>query len=71
VRLQVHKGFTFDAAAAQVDNFAWLGVSHAYASADHHGDLRLYAGYDTVDYTKAASKACDASSRSSARIKRD
>ena len=32
VRLQLHAGFDFDAAAAQVDYFARLGISHRYLS---------------------------------------
>ena len=32
LRLQFHPGFTLDDAAAQVEHFAALGVSHLYAS---------------------------------------
>ena len=32
LRLQFHKGFTFDDALAHVEYFAALGVSHLYAS---------------------------------------
>ena len=52
LRLQLHKGFTFDDAAAQVDYFASLGVSHAYASPITTATSGSTHGYDTVDYTK-------------------
>jgi (1->4)-alpha-D-glucan 1-alpha-D-glucosylmutase len=32
VRLQLHRGFDFDAAAACVDYYARLGISHYYLS---------------------------------------
>ena len=32
VRLQLHEGFTFDDAAATVDYYAKLGISHFYVS---------------------------------------
>ena len=32
LRLQLHKSFTFDDAARQVDYMAALGISHAYLS---------------------------------------
>ena len=32
LRLQFHRGFTFDDAAKHVDYFAALGISHVYAS---------------------------------------
>ncbi|GAB5095379.1 malto-oligosyltrehalose synthase [Caballeronia sp. HLA56] len=52
LRLQLHKDFTFDDAAAQVDYFASLGVSHAYASPITTATSGSTHGYDTVDYTK-------------------
>ncbi len=50
LRLQLHRGFTFDDALAHVDYFAALGVSHLYLSpitAAMPGSLH---GYDTIDY---------------------
>ncbi|WP_277182963.1 malto-oligosyltrehalose synthase [Caballeronia sp. BR00000012568055] len=52
LRLQLHKDFTFDDAAAQVDYFASLGVSHAYASPITTATSGSTHGYDTVDYSK-------------------
>ncbi|CDY74417.1 Malto-oligosyltrehalose synthase [Caballeronia glathei] len=52
LRLQLHKGFTFDDAAAQVDYFAALGISHAYASPITTATSGSAHGYDTVDYTR-------------------
>jgi (1->4)-alpha-D-glucan 1-alpha-D-glucosylmutase len=52
LRLQLHKGFTFDDAAAQVDYFAALGISHAYASPITTATSGSTHGYDTVDYTR-------------------
>ena len=51
LRLQLHKGFTFDDAAAQVDYFARLGVSHAYVSPITTATAGSTHGYDVVDYT--------------------
>ncbi|CAB3800718.1 malto-oligosyltrehalose synthase [Pararobbsia alpina] len=51
LRLQFHKGFTFDDAAAQVDYFAALGISHVYASPVTTATSGSTHGYDTVDYT--------------------
>ena len=48
-RLQLHAGFDFDAAAAQADYFATLGVSHLYLSpiaAAMPGSTHGYAGID-------------------------
>ncbi|SAL28872.1 malto-oligosyltrehalose synthase [Caballeronia terrestris] len=50
-RLQLHKDFTFDDAAAQVDYLAALGISHAYASPITTATSGSTHGYDTVDYT--------------------
>jgi (1->4)-alpha-D-glucan 1-alpha-D-glucosylmutase len=52
LRLQLHKGFTLDDAAAQVDYFASLGVSHAYASPITTATAGSTHGYDVVDYSK-------------------
>ena len=52
LRLQLHRGFTFDDAHAHVDYFAALGVSHLYLSpitASVPGSLH---GYDTIDYAR-------------------
>ncbi|WP_250435454.1 malto-oligosyltrehalose synthase [Caballeronia sp. ATUFL_F2_KS9A] len=51
LRLQLHKGFTFDDAAALVDYFALLGVSHAYVSPITTATAGSTHGYDVVDYT--------------------
>ncbi|KND55062.1 Malto-oligosyltrehalose synthase [Candidatus Paraburkholderia kirkii] len=52
LRLQLHKGFTFDNAAALVDYFSLLGVSHAYVSPITTATTGSTHGYDVVDYTK-------------------
>ncbi|KMZ12690.1 Malto-oligosyltrehalose synthase [Candidatus Burkholderia humilis] len=52
LRLQLHKGFTLDDAAAQVDYFASLGVSHAYASPITTATAGSTHGYDVVDYSQ-------------------
>ncbi|MGN6668544.1 MAG: malto-oligosyltrehalose synthase [Trinickia sp.] len=51
LRLQLHHGFTFDDALAQVDYFAALGVSHLYLSPITKAVPGSMHGYDTVDYT--------------------
>ncbi len=51
-RLQLHKDFTFDDAAAVVPYYAALGISHIYASpilTARHGSTH---GYDIVDPTR-------------------
>ncbi|AXF25621.1 malto-oligosyltrehalose synthase [Burkholderia pyrrocinia] len=50
LRLQLHAGFTFDDAAAHVDYFARLGVSHLYLSPVSTAEPGSLHGYDTVDY---------------------
>lgn len=50
LRLQLHRGFTFDDAAAQVDYFATLGVSHLYLSPITAAVPGSLHGYDTIDY---------------------
>jgi (1->4)-alpha-D-glucan 1-alpha-D-glucosylmutase len=52
LRLQLHRGFTFDDAAAHVDYFAALGVSHLYASPITAAQPGSTHGYDTVDYAR-------------------
>ncbi|CAB3786012.1 malto-oligosyltrehalose synthase [Pararobbsia alpina] len=51
-RLQFHRGFTFEDAAALVDYFAALGVSHLYASPITTAQPGSTHGYDTVDYAR-------------------
>ena len=51
LRLQLHRGFTFDDATAHVDYFAALGVSHLYLSPITTAVPGSMHGYDTVDYT--------------------
>ncbi|QBQ98672.1 malto-oligosyltrehalose synthase [Paraburkholderia pallida] len=50
LRLQLHEGFTFDDALAQLDYFAALGVSHLYLSPITTAQPGSMHGYDTVDY---------------------
>lgn len=50
LRLQLHQGFTFDDARAQLDYFAALGVSHLYLSPITTAQPGSMHGYDTVDY---------------------
>ncbi|MFT0167821.1 malto-oligosyltrehalose synthase [Paraburkholderia mimosarum] len=50
LRLQLHQGFTFDDALAQLDYFAALGVSHLYLSPLTTAQPGSMHGYDTVDY---------------------
>jgi (1->4)-alpha-D-glucan 1-alpha-D-glucosylmutase len=51
-RLQFHKGFTFDHAAALAPYFAALGVSHIYASPILTARAGSMHGYDVVDHTR-------------------
>jgi len=51
LRLQFHRGFTYDDAFAHVDYFARLGVSHLYASPITTAQPGSMHGYDTVDYS--------------------
>jgi (1->4)-alpha-D-glucan 1-alpha-D-glucosylmutase len=51
-RLQFHAGFTLDDAAAQVDYFADLGISHLYASPILQARKGSTHGYDVVDCTR-------------------
>jgi (1->4)-alpha-D-glucan 1-alpha-D-glucosylmutase len=50
LRLQLHRGFTLDDAAAQADYFAALGISHLYLSPITTAVPGSMHGYDTVDY---------------------
>ena len=47
-RLQLHKGFTFDDAAAIVPYLAQLGISHVYCSPIHRARPGSLHGYDVV-----------------------
>src|SRR6185436_1903894 len=49
-RLQLHRGFTFDQAAAVVPYLAELGVSDAYASPILQARPGSTHGYDVVDH---------------------
>ncbi|CAG4899038.1 malto-oligosyltrehalose synthase [Paraburkholderia gardini] len=52
LRLQFHRGFTFDDALAHVEYFAALGISHLYASPITTAEPGSMHGYDTIDYTQ-------------------
>ena len=56
LRLQFHRGFTFDDAAKHVDYFAALGISHVYASPITTAEPGSVHGYDTVDYTQVSAE---------------
>jgi (1->4)-alpha-D-glucan 1-alpha-D-glucosylmutase len=56
LRLQFHKGFTFDDALAHVEYFAALGVSHLYASPVTTAEPGSMHGYDTVDYSRISAE---------------
>ncbi|MEM5384236.1 malto-oligosyltrehalose synthase [Paraburkholderia phymatum] len=56
LRLQFHRGFTFDDALAHVDYFATLGVSHLYASPVTTATPGSMHGYDTVDYSQVSAE---------------
>jgi len=49
-RLQLHKGFTFDDAAAIADYLRALGVSHVYSSPYLQAAPNSMHGYDVVDH---------------------
>lgn len=49
LRLQFHRGFSFDDALAQLDYYAALGVSHLYASPVFTARSGSTHGYDVVD----------------------
>ena len=52
MRLQLHRGFTFDDAAALVPYFAALGISHLYLSPILTARPGSPHGYDVVDPTR-------------------
>ncbi|MDE2201823.1 MAG: malto-oligosyltrehalose synthase [Burkholderiaceae bacterium] len=52
VRLQLHRGFTFDDARALLDDFATLGISHVYTSPITTAQPGSTHGYDVVDPTR-------------------
>ncbi|MGF6446341.1 malto-oligosyltrehalose synthase [Paraburkholderia youngii] len=54
LRLQFHRGFTFDDAVRHVEYFAALGISHLYASPITTAEPGSMHGYDTVDYTQVS-----------------
>jgi len=56
LRLQFHRGFTFDDAARHVEYFAALGISHLYASPITTAEPGSTHGYDTVDYTEVSAE---------------
>jgi (1->4)-alpha-D-glucan 1-alpha-D-glucosylmutase len=51
-RLQLHKGFTFDDAAAVADYLQNLGISHVYSSPYLQAAPASTHGYDVVDHTR-------------------
>jgi (1->4)-alpha-D-glucan 1-alpha-D-glucosylmutase len=51
-RLQLHKGFTFDDAAAIADYLRQLGVSHVYSSPYLQAAPGSMHGYDVVDHQR-------------------
>src|SRR6202051_883212 len=51
-RLQLHKGFTFDAAAAAAAYLHELGVSHVYSSPYLQAAPGSMHGYDVVDHRR-------------------
>ncbi|TAM03487.1 MAG: malto-oligosyltrehalose synthase [Paraburkholderia sp.] len=50
IRLQLHRGFTFADALAQIDYFTALGVSHLYTSPVTTAQPGSAHGYDVADY---------------------
>ena len=56
LRLQFHRGYTYDDALAYVDYFARLGVSHLYASPVTTAQPGSMHGYDTVDYSEVSAE---------------
>ncbi len=55
-RLQLHAGFTFADAAAQVDYLARLGVTHLYLSPVLQAVRGSPHGYDVVDHTRISAE---------------
>jgi (1->4)-alpha-D-glucan 1-alpha-D-glucosylmutase len=56
LRLQFHRGFTFDDALAHIEYFAALGISHLYTSPVTTAVPGSMHGYDTVDYTQVSAE---------------
>lgn len=56
LRLQFHKGFTYDDALRHADYFARLGISHLYASPVTTAQPGSLHGYDTVDYSQVSAE---------------
>ena len=56
VRLQLHADFDFDAAAAQVDYYARLGISHLYLSPVAQAAAGSTHGYDNTDPTRLSTE---------------
>src|SRR5262245_47044438 len=56
LRLQFHRGFTFDDALRHVEYFGALGVSHLYTSPVTTAMPGSMHGYDTVDYTQVSAE---------------
>lgn len=52
LRLQLHRGFTFDDARALLDDVAALGISHLYTSPITTAQPGSTHGYDVVDPTR-------------------
>src|SRR5215467_14943656 len=52
MRLQLHRGFTFDDAAAVVPYLSALGISHVYASPIMTACAGSTHGYDVTDPTR-------------------
>src|SRR6516162_7766246 len=48
-RVQLHAGFTFDAAAALAGYLADLGITHLYCSPSLQAEAGSTHGYDVVD----------------------
>lgn len=54
LRLQLHRGFGFDHAAAQLPYLARLGISHVYVSPILSARVGSTHGYDVVDPTRVS-----------------
>src|SRR5438105_10136196 len=55
-RLQLHRGFDFDAASSGAPYLAALGMSHAYSSPYLQAEPGSSHGYDVVDHTRVNSE---------------
>ncbi len=56
-RVQLHEGFGFDDAAAEVDYLDRLGISHLYTSPVLQAAPGSTHGYDVVDHSKVTSSS--------------